>query len=193
MMKINLQYFGGRGSAGGTNVGGAAQSLSKRTNEQLNTLYESAAASKDRELMKEIRQELAKRATSESTSTKTPVKSTLLEMERDMPQFAVSGVKEKGYKLMGKVDMSKSTIETGDSFGIRILGMSNYDVYGKVTKVTDSSITVSASGSKYNIPIKNVEVSGRELRFSPKNSNAGWFGFVDLRKYYTRDDFKKKR
>lgn len=171
MMKINLQLFGGRGSAGGTNVGSSSKESASRA----------------------LGKGVLKKPTSESTSTKTPVKSTLLEMERDMPLFAVSGVKEKGYKLMGKVDMSKSTIETGDSFGIRILGMSNYDVYGKVTKVTDSSITVSASGSKYNIPIKNVEVNGRELRFSPKNSNAGWFGFVDLRKYYTRDDFKKKK
>ena len=124
---------------------------------------------------------------------KKPVKSVVLEMERNMPQMVVSGVREKDYKLVGKLDMTQSSIQTGDSFGIRVLGTRNHDVYGRITKVTDSSITVSASGSEYNIPIKTVEVNGRELRFKPRNSKAGWFGFVDLSKYYTRDDFKKKK
>lgn len=42
-------------------------SLSTKTNEQLDRLYESAAASKDRELMKSILTELASRPSEESS------------------------------------------------------------------------------------------------------------------------------
>lgn len=64
--------MGGRGSTGGKSSGGAgdarnsSSNLSGKTAEQLDKLYESAAASKDRELMKEILEELAKRPQEES-------------------------------------------------------------------------------------------------------------------------------
>lgn len=51
--------MGGRGNAGTRNFG--STDLRKRTDEQLDTLYESAAASKDTELMKDIRTEKARR------------------------------------------------------------------------------------------------------------------------------------
>lgn len=173
-MRLELQFFGGRGSGGGRRQESSAGSEATSSTTQA----ESTKAPVERTTAKR---------------EKKPVKSVSLEVERNMPSVAVSGVKEKDYRLVGKLDMNKSVIQTGDSFGIRVLGTRNHDVYGRITKVTDSSITVSASGSEYNIPTKNVEVNGRELRFRPKNSNAGWFGFVDLSKYYTRDDFKKKK
>lgn len=51
--------MGGRGTAAVRNSG--PYNLSTRTREQLDTLYESAAASKDRDLMKEILTEWRRR------------------------------------------------------------------------------------------------------------------------------------
>lgn len=47
--------MGGRGTSGSRNSENSVLDLSKRTNEQLDALYESAATSKDVELMKDIR------------------------------------------------------------------------------------------------------------------------------------------
>lgn len=60
--------MGGRGSGGsrgGKSSGG--NRLSQMSNEQLDKLYESAAASKDRDLMKDILVELAARPQEESS------------------------------------------------------------------------------------------------------------------------------
>lgn len=130
------------------------------------------------------------RSTTESGLT-TSASSVYLNAERDMPSFYVSNVEEKDYKLQADIDMSHSVVTPGDTFGIRILGSRNYDVYGKVQKVTDSLIIVNWKGSEYTFPINKVEISGTELRFEPKDKNDKWVGFVDLRKYYTKDDFKK--
>ena len=66
-MELNLQFFGGRGSAGGKSLGGAGGRLSQMSDEQLDKLYESAAASKDRDLMKDILTELASRPQQENS------------------------------------------------------------------------------------------------------------------------------
>ena len=59
--------MGGRGSTGGKSSSGAGGSrLSQMSNEQLDKLYESAAASKDRDLMKGILTELASRPQEEN-------------------------------------------------------------------------------------------------------------------------------
>lgn len=166
--------MGGRGSSGGNNPGG-----SKATT--------AASPAPKRETKQAEKSEVTK---NRASSTRNSVE---LNTERNMPQMAVTGIKSNGYSLEGKLDMSKSYIQKGDSFGIRILGMRNYDVYGTVSKVTKSSIIVNYKGSNYTIPTNKVEINGRELRFKPKDKNSNTFGFVDLRQSYSADDFKKRR
>lgn len=60
--------MGGRGNAGTRN---AQNDLRNRTTEQLDALYESAAASKDRDLMKSILEELARRPQEDSQQSYT--------------------------------------------------------------------------------------------------------------------------
>jgi len=59
--------MGGRGSSGGKSSGGAGSRLSQMSNEQLDKLYESAAASKDRDLMKDILTEFGSRPQEENS------------------------------------------------------------------------------------------------------------------------------
>lgn len=172
---MNLQFFGGRGSTGGNAKESAVAASAKATTKPA------------------AKTEAASKPVKKTSSSKGFVKNASLDSERDMPQVAISGIKQQDYSIVGKLDMNKSNIQVGDSFGIRSLGMRNWDTYGKVTKVTNSYIEVKTpGGGSYRMPTKQVEITGKEARFMPKDKNSKWFGFVDLRKSYSTDDFKKK-
>lgn len=64
-VELRRRYHIGLEEDRGSN-GGKATDLSNRTAEQLDKLYESAAASKDRELMKSVLEELSRRPQEES-------------------------------------------------------------------------------------------------------------------------------
>lgn len=87
-------------------------------------------------------------------------------------------------------------IEEGMSFGLRMLGIRNTNVYGSVIEATPELIKVQHPNhdSIYEIPTNNVSINGDELRFYPQDKDYRWFGFIDLEKsYYKLEDLEQNQ
>lgn len=82
-------------------------------------------------------------------------------------------------------------IVKGMTFGLRMLNVHNVNVYGKVVDTDYSKGVIKVQhpdhNSIYEVPLNNLKINNRELRFFPKESDYSWFGFLDLDRAYNQE------